>query len=127
MVQQDWRYGMNDSEYIYGMKRYDDLLKAELEKIEAVYRECDVMVTHVNPSIDMAHVDPKFRSDPGTAFFAFDGQGYLEKTTAKYWVYGHTHEPNRYRIGSCEVVCNPMGYPGESRNGAKTRVIELQL
>jgi hypothetical protein len=26
------------------------------------------------------------------------------------WIHGHMHESLNYRIGKCQVVCNPLGY-----------------
>ena len=34
----------------------------------------------------------------------------LDNPQIKYWTHGHTHEPFRYMIGQCEVICNPRGY-----------------
>jgi len=40
----------------------------------------------------------------------------VEKRQIKYWICGHMHERISYEVGSTKVICNPRGYPGETRN-----------
>ena len=92
-----WKYTMNDSVYMPNLKLFDELWEIEKPKIEATYRECDVMITHVSPSINPEHIpDRHYRMDDTTSFFTFDGEKYVKNTSAKIWIYGHTHTPNTY-------------------------------
>jgi predicted phosphodiesterase len=66
-----------------------------------------VVVTHHLPSWHSVH--PDFVAFPSNVGFASDLDHLVGQ--ARLWIHGHTHTTQRYRIGSCEVVCNPRGYP----------------
>lgn len=118
-----WNYTMNDAAYIFGIKRFDEIWEIEKPKIEAVYKECDVMITHVSPSIVPEHIPEKFyREEDSTCFFTFDGEEYVKNTSAKVWIYGHTHTPNDFTWHEVEMICNPLGYPGERHNVCDKRL-----
>lgn len=121
-----WRHVMNDAAYIPNLKLFDVLWEIERPKIEATYKECDVMITHVSPSIVPEHIPEKhYREDDSTAFFTFNGEKYVEETTAKVWIYGHTHTPNEYEWHGVRMIVNPLGYPGENR-AVKEKRIEIR-
>jgi 3',5'-cyclic AMP phosphodiesterase CpdA len=125
-IQEHWKLTMPDASAIKGIKKYDDIWKIEQPKIEAVYRECDVMITHVMPSIDPQHVDRHYRSDKGTAFFAFNGEKYLKETTAHTWIYGHNHTNQDVEVHGVRMLANQMGYRGEARKSPIVeKVIEI--
>lgn len=65
-----------------------------------------VAVTHFAPSLRSA--DPRYGVAPGTAGFCNALDGLLPR--AQLWVHGHLHCPQDYRVGSCRVVANPLGY-----------------
>ena len=125
-IQEHWKLTMPDSNVIKGIKKYDDIWKIEQPKIEAVYKECDVMITHVMPSIDPQHVDGNYRKDKGTAFFTFNGEKYLKETTAHTWIYGHSHTNQDVDVHGVRMIANQMGYRGEARKGQTVeQVIEI--
>jgi predicted phosphodiesterase len=118
-----WHYTMNDAAYIFGIQRFDEIWDIEKPKIEAVYQKCDVMITHVSPSIIPEHIpDIHFRRDDATSFFTFDGEEYVKNTTAKVWIYGHTHTPNDYEWHGVRLIANQLGYPGEIKNVREKRI-----
>lgn len=122
-----WKYTINDASYMPNLRLFDEMWEIEKPKIEATFQECDVMITHVSPSIKPEHIpEIHFRKDDGTAFFAFHGEKYVEKTTAKVWIYGHTHTANSYDWHGVQMICNPLGYPGENRD-VKDKRIEINL
>lgn len=125
-MQRLWTMSMNDSRLIYGIKRFDEIWEIEKPKIEAVYQACDVMITHVSPSIDPEHIDKRYRNDKETGFFSFDGEEYVKNTSAKVWIYGHTHTPNDFEWHGVRLICNQLGYPGENMNLCDKR-IELEV
>lgn len=126
-VRELWHHTMNDANYIFGIQRFDEIWDIEKPKIEAVYQECDVMITHVSPSINPEHIpDIHFRRDEATSFFTFDGETYVKNTTAKVWIYGHTHTPNDYEWHGVRLICNQLGYPGELKD-VKEKRIEIDL
>jgi hypothetical protein len=80
---------MNDAGHMPNLKHFDELWDIEKPKIEATYQECDMMVTHVSPSIKPEHIPNKhYRMDDSTSFFTFDGQklinAVLANTTEMY-------------------------------------------
>ena len=37
----------------------------------------------------------------------------VEKSEAKLWIHGHTHDNMEYSIDKTQVICNPRGYAHE--------------
>lgn len=74
-----------------------------------------VMVTHHMPSYTA--VDPQFTLDPTTialnGAFASDLDEFILKHQPAMWFFGHTHTPYHGKIGNTQLICNPLGYPGE--------------
>lgn len=108
-----WRMSMNDAAYIKGIKCFDEIWKIEKPKIEAVYQQCDVMITHVMPSIDPDYVDKPYRNDKATGFFCFDGEEYLKNTTAHTWIYGHSHTNQDVEVYGVRMIAHQLGYRSE--------------
>ena len=109
-----WR-GWSDCLYIKGLETYDTLFKPEYSKLESINNKVDIMVSHFNPSSDILHHDQHYINDPCSSFFGFNGKKLLENTSAKYWVYGHTHNSKHYKVNNCQVINNPYGYFDESK------------
>jgi predicted phosphodiesterase len=65
-----------------------------------------VAITHFAPSLHSA--DPRYGLVPGTAGFCNALDDLLAQ--AQLWLHGHLHAPSDYRVGSCRVVANPLGY-----------------
>ncbi len=127
-VNKSWAYWINDKANIYGVNRFDDIWEIERPKIEAVYQQCDVMVTHVMPSINSCHVAEYFRDSRGTAYFCFDGEKYVKDATAKVWVYGHTHTPNEFELHGVRVVANQLGYRVEAKKSqVEEKIIQIEV
>ena len=112
-----WKQSLNDSRLIKGISRFDDITKLETPKLEKVYRNCDVMITHVNPSFDEEHIDKKYHNSPMNTFFTFDGRKFYKDGPMKYWIFGHTHDAIEYEMEDVKFLCNPLGYPNESQYG----------
>lgn len=126
-VREEWKALMNlDASCIKGVKKFDDIWEIEKPKIEAVYQQCDVMITHVMPTIDRNYVHSNYRTQKGTAYFCFDGEKYLKETTAHTWIYGHSHTNQDVEIHGVRMVANQLGYPGEARKSPiEEKVIEI--
>ncbi len=122
-INQLWKNSLNDSNYIYGMK-WQEYAEQEKEKIEKIYKDVDVMVTHVNPSIIKEHTSSFYREEETTGFFTFDGSKYLKDGSMKYWIFGHTHTKAEFEANGIKCICNPMGYPMEAVGTAKAMVIK---
>lgn len=71
-----------------------------------------VVCTHHAPTKLSIH--PKYKNDHimNGAYSSDLTDMILDNPEIKYWTHGHTHDPFRYRIGECEIVCNPRGYAG---------------
>jgi len=121
-----WNQTMNDAHYIYGMD-WKAFSASENEKIETIYKNVDVMITHINPSIRKEHTDTLYQEEPSTGFFTFDGLNYLKNGSMKYWIFGHTHTPIEFNLEGVHCICNPMGYPGESDRGRLTKVKSIEI
>lgn len=109
-----WKRKIMDANAIYGINNYDEIFKEEIEKLRQCYDKCDVLITHVNPSILPQHTVRKHLLNKLNGFYSFDGEYYLENTPAKYWIFGHTHTEIEYEVYGTEVLCNPLGYPQEN-------------
>jgi len=108
-----WKMCMNDANYI-NISRFDALFKCEYDKLVHTVEKADIMVTHINPSNLAKHQNPVYVKEPSSTFYCFDGSKLLKKTTAKYWLYGHTHSSKMYIKNKVKHICNPAGYPWES-------------
>ena len=122
-----WNSNINDSRLIKGITRFNDITKLEIEKIENIYQDCDVMITHVNPSISEEHIDKKYHNSPINTFFTFDGSKFYKKGSMKFWVFGHTHDPIEYEIEDVKFLCNPLGYPNESQYGDNIKMKSFEI
>lgn len=125
-VQSLWKHTMNDAHHMPNIKHFNELWDIEKTKIEAVYRQCDVMITHVMPSINPEHVDKMYRNDKATGYFTFNGQQYLKETTAHTWIYGHSHTNQDVRVHGVRMIAHQFGYRGEIKNICEKR-IEIEV
>lgn len=112
-----WREYINDSRLIKGISSFDEIFEIEKLKLKNIYKACDVMITHVNPSFLEEYIDKKYHNNPTNTFFTFDGSKFFKDGSMKYWVFGHTHDPIEYKINNVKFLCNPLGYPHESGHG----------
>lgn len=119
-----WKQAMNDSRMIFGIEDFYDMFKIQKKKLDAIYQKCDIMITHVNPSIDNKDTPPSKRDDKITAFYSFCGDEWLDNTTAKYWIYGHNHVNYEYKRDGVSVICNALGYI-EQLKDFKIRTVEI--
>jgi len=122
-----WRNVMTDVNFIYGVSNFDDIFEIEKPKIESVYKNCDVMITHINPSAKDEHINIRFQNNPTNVFFSFEGEKYLKNGNMKYWIFGHTHEELEYEDHGVNCLCNPFGYPGESGNGRWVKMKQIEV
>jgi DNA repair exonuclease SbcCD nuclease subunit len=122
-----WKKNINDSRLIKGIGRFDDITKLERQKLENIYQNCDVMITHINPSIDEEHINEKYQNSPINTFFTFDGSKLYKDGSMKYWVFGHTHDEIDYEMEDVKFLCNPLGYPNESQYGNNIKMKSFKI
>ena len=108
-LQAKWPTLIQDAAYSR-LTRFDELFEEEYAKLEAVHQHCDVMVSHYNPSIQMKFQRTQFAKDIATSYFCFDGERLAIQTTAKVWIYGHTHDHKTYIWHNRKFITNTLGY-----------------
>ncbi len=122
-----WKNSINDYYMTEGIGNFEDIFNIEKPKIEAVYKKCDIMITHVNPSYLEENIDSKYQNCDINTFFTFDGHDYLKDGSMKYWVFGHTHDVMNYNFFDVDCVCNPMGYPSENNYGNWVEMKSIEI
>ncbi|MCK5294693.1 MAG: metallophosphoesterase [Arcobacteraceae bacterium] len=116
-INQEWKKYSNDSRYIHGIENYNDIRKIELPKIKNVYKDCDIMITHVNPSFKHKHINSAYHNNQANTFFTSNCYEFLKDGNMKYWIFGHAHDVIEFDLYDVKCICNPMGYPAESEYG----------
>jgi predicted phosphodiesterase len=86
-------------------------LKFIQENIKVNTNRKIVVVTHHAPS--MKSIPFKYKDDSLSPVFASNLDNWIEKSNIDVWIHGHVHDELSYQIGSCNVFCNPRGYPDE--------------
>lgn len=120
-----WRNTMNDATRIKGYTDFYEIYAEEKPKLERIYKECDVIVTHINPMPHARFFSPGYRLEPTSGFYAFDGEYEVEHTPAKLWVFGHAHSAIDLEVYNTRLVCNALGYPDEQSPAPKVITVEL--
>jgi predicted phosphodiesterase len=132
-----WKKVMNDSRYIYdgyskqpyGMyqsysqpsRNWDTqkfYLSEKAKLINVSNEKCDVFITHValnEPSAEegMFH---EYINDHNNIFYYTDNMQLLKDSKCKVHIHGHTHQNLDYTKDGIRIICNPLGYPGETYN-----------
>lgn len=117
-----WKQTMNDAHYIQGYKDFFEIYEQEDPKVKKIL-DADIVITHVCPLAHNIAFQEIYHGEQSNMFFSFDGEHYLEKTTAKYWVYGHSHGHHSFEVYDTKCVMNTLGYPPEV--GRQKMTIEI--
>ena len=83
--------------------------KKKIEKIDGA----DVVVSHYGPKVP-DDISETYKSDLTTSFYYFNGDDDIDRIKPKKWIYGHTHRKVNEVYKGCNMLCNPLGYPGEN-------------
>lgn len=126
-LNENWKRFMNDSRLIYTIENFDDLYNIEYAKLEKVSKECDVMISHINPSYKHQHISPKYHNDITNSYFTFDGDSLISDGSMTHWIFGHTHDQLEYQFNQVKVHCNPLGYPFESCYGNCIQIKSFEI
>jgi len=121
-----WERIMADAEYVKGLS-WMEYAEEEKSKIEKIYKDIDIMITHVNPSLCKEHTSKRFRDCESTGFFTFDGTKFFKEGSMRYWIFGHTHDQTEFEMEGVKCICNPMGYPSENNYGELTQIRSIEL
>lgn len=125
MILEHWREYMNDYEYIWlnedenGFNLFD-MAKKMNEDVWDRFRESDVFISHIQPIEKYFMKD----GDPSNGYYCFDGNKMMWEAEGKVWIYGHTHITHEYNYAGCNFLCNPFGYPSQSK-GRKICTFDL--
>ena len=122
-----WQNSTPDYINILEIENFDDFYEMEKPKIERVYKECDVMITHINPSVKDENMNSKYKNNLSNTFFCFDGEEYLKNKSMKYWIFGHNHDVIEYKEHNVTCICNPVGYHNESGNGKWIEIKQIEI
>lgn len=128
--------GLNDFRAIPNFK-VADMLKiheAAKENIKnALIRDniakCkSIVVTHHMPSHSLIAEKYKAYSTINSGFAANCDDLMVEDWAPDLWIFGHTHDQIRQRVGKTLCVSNPLGYPNENSgyNFVRHCFIELE-
>lgn len=95
------------------LKHHKETMRYFEETLEELQDEKVIMITHHTPS--SRSIQEKYKFDDANSYFNNRLDDWIyERPQIKYWLCGHTHWQHSYQIGTCEVICNPLGYPGEN-------------
>lgn len=149
----EWRLQMNDANMIHPTgnngAKFDTLFHEQKHRVDAVYQQCDIMVSHVSPLSEWGQfvemynyqkpLEGFYQNYSSThealqdyrAFYCFDGKEYLENGSMKHWIFGHTHRNfnrtyQREDGNEIEIICNSIGYPkNKEKSDFKLKVIKV--
>lgn len=85
-----------------------------VDELENEFNGPTVVVTHHLPA--STSVAKRYANDPLNPAFASRLEDVIEKYRPELWIHGHTHVPCDYQLFDTRIVCNPSGYPGETRH-----------
>ena len=72
-----------------------------------------VMITHHSPSPQSV----KGRYTDSVGMYSSNMEKFIEANpNIKYWLHGHIHHNNDYKVGDCRIISNPRGYSGYEVN-----------
>jgi Icc-related predicted phosphoesterase len=84
-----------------------------------------VVVTHHAPSEQSVH--EIYASDqyinPG--YFSNLEEFIMDLPQIKLWTHGHMHNYSNYKIADTQIVCNPVGYPGQETGYNENLILEV--
>lgn len=122
MLQDMWQYHPDYKGTL--LDCFDELFEEQYTKLKAVHQSCDVMVSHFNPTTQMEFQTKGWEKDPTTSFFCFDGEDLAIQTTAKLWIYGHTHERKTYIWHNKKFITSALGYKSEHYKG---KIVTIEI
>lgn len=101
-------YGGSYTEPSFKPLEHWEKQRTKLDNIEY----CDIMISHYGPKIPDNLLE-RYK-DITTTFYYFDGLEDIERLGCKKWIFGHTHVSIDEMYKQCNLLCNPIGYPGEN-------------
>jgi hypothetical protein len=118
-----------DPHHIIGMgleDEFDALLEEQLSSLQKIYKNVNVMITHINPSIRPEHTQRRYSMDDTTGFFTFDGAELLKNGSMSHWIFGHQHTQAEFERYGVKCICNAFGNAGEWLKDFKLKTIDIK-
>lgn len=112
-----WKTIMSDAKLIKGITDFYDLAKIEKAKYKKIFdanKEIDLMISHIVPLSESIVFPNKYKSDPTSAFYCFDGIYEIEHGKVKNYIFGHIHDVNEFEVYDTKFYVNAFGYPKEN-------------
>lgn len=125
-----WKSNMNDANLIPGLADFYDIWMKEKVKLDSLLNKCDIMVTHVKPTIQPRFMQDEYKEDKVTSFYCFDWMDkIMEDSKVKIWLYGHTHIVEEYELfgSGKKIMANPFGYPSEKDTDKLVKSFDFSL
>ena len=83
-----------------------------------------VMITHHSPSPQSV----KGRYTDSVGMYSTNMEKFIQSNdNIKYWVHGHIHHNNDYKVGDCRIISNPRGYSGYEVNPMFDASFEFEI
>ena len=111
-LQDLWTESLNDKRYTK-LTYFDELYKEEYSKLVKIHKNCDVVISHYNPSVEISNQTKEWSKNATTSFFCFDGSDLIKGMSAKLWIYGHNHAKHQYTLYGKDIITNALGYYNE--------------
>jgi len=104
-----WELSMPDYGNIPNYLNFKEIFFEEKNKLKEIYKDVDILVTHISPLCAKKYVIPFFKDNILSSFFYFDGKDFIKNTSAKHWIFGHIHSELEVSMKNIEFHCNPYG------------------
>jgi Icc-related predicted phosphoesterase len=94
------------------LERHKESRKFIDQELSVGFQGRTVVVTHHAPL--MQSFDPVFFGHVTNAAFASDLSNLVVQRRPSLWIHGHIHKFRDYMADQTRVICNPLGYRGET-------------
>jgi len=116
---------LNDKYYVGNIyEKHDKIYKKNIKFINQNYDKNmkNVLLIHHGPHRNSIH--EKYKNNSSNPYFTNTNISEDFISRFDYILHGHTHSYFNYSIGSCNVVCNPIGYENEETD-YKLEILDL--
>jgi Icc-related predicted phosphoesterase len=110
-------YAHDGEERLITALDYEDRFNKSIQFIEEMCNSNPnhkiIVMTHHAPS--KRSLSPEYVDDLLSSSYASKLDDFImAHSNIKLWCHGHVHRPFNYKIGECDVICNPFGYYNEN-------------
>lgn len=127
----DYRWIKHFNNGQWGRLRVQDTLDKHLSDVSWLKTQLEsdqspaVIIGHHAPSYQSIHEMYRNQAEMNYAFCSNLDQIMWDHDQIRLWVHGHVHNAFDYQVNQTRVVCNPLGYPGESNQFNPALVVEV--